>query len=450
MAEDVFRILCTGDLHLGRRPSRVPVGKDALSVRAVWRDVVEAAQRRDVDAVVVTGDVVDQENKAFEAYGPLERGVRRLAEAGIPVVAVAGNHDYDTFPRLAESLDTETLHFLGRGGQWEAVTLGGEGTDAPRVRFAGWSFPDRYVTSSPLDSFDADALGLDDTVPALGVLHTEVGAPEGRYAPTQRSALARAPVAAWLMGHIHAPDAHREDGQLQLYTGSPQPLNPGEPGRHGAWLLDVSSTGTVNAQPLGGATLRYESVDVDAGDASAAEDVRASVLQALQNRLQSVLDEQPSLRHVSFRVNVGGRTRLQQAIETQARQMESDLRPSYESPAGHETTATVERVVVDTRPDYDLRELARGSDACGTLAQLLLDLDPEAPPDATGGNGEVDEALMQSVRQALQTVHTATGYEPLQRDPATGDPPSDDRVRRMLRQEGLRLLDELRGQRETE
>ena len=65
-----IRILCTGDLHLGRRPTRVPQTADAhvFGPTSAWQSFVLAAIERKVDAVVLTGDVVDESNKFYEAF----------------------------------------------------------------------------------------------------------------------------------------------------------------------------------------------------------------------------------------------------------------------------------------------------------------------------------------------------------------------------------------------
>jgi DNA repair exonuclease SbcCD nuclease subunit len=119
----VTQILCTGDVHLGRRPSRVPVEDGGLSVRHVWERFVETAINREVDVVVLTGDIVDSENEMYEAFGTLERGVQRLLDGGMQIVAVAGNHDHDAFPRLVRGIDADGFHLLGPGGTWEKVQL---------------------------------------------------------------------------------------------------------------------------------------------------------------------------------------------------------------------------------------------------------------------------------------------------------------------------------------
>ncbi len=134
-----MKILCTGDLHVGRRASRLPVDwcGTECSCAAVWERIVELAIRERVDLVAVSGDLVDRANRYYEAIGPVERGVRILAKAGIQTVAVAGNHDFDVLPRLAESLAGD-LQLLGTDGNWQRITIQRDGGD--RLHVDGWSF----------------------------------------------------------------------------------------------------------------------------------------------------------------------------------------------------------------------------------------------------------------------------------------------------------------------
>ena len=80
------RILCTGDIHLGRRPTRLPETVDPHILRptSIWKSFVSTAIERKVDAVVLTGDVVDESNKFYEAFSVLQSGIRSLAKQGIP------------------------------------------------------------------------------------------------------------------------------------------------------------------------------------------------------------------------------------------------------------------------------------------------------------------------------------------------------------------------------
>jgi DNA repair exonuclease SbcCD nuclease subunit len=136
-------LLAIGDIHLGRRPTRVPedvlesVGSKELTPAAALRRAVERALSLEVDAVLLAGDVVEQNDDFYEAYGDLAEGVKRLTRAGIPVFGVAGNHDVRVLPRLADAIPEFQL--LGRGGVWEEAVI--EGRDGSSMRILGWSFP---------------------------------------------------------------------------------------------------------------------------------------------------------------------------------------------------------------------------------------------------------------------------------------------------------------------
>ena len=83
-----INLLAIGDIHLGRRPTRVPedvlesVGLRELTPAAAWRRAVEKALSLEVDAVLLAGDVVEQNDDFYEAYGDLAEGVERLTGAG--------------------------------------------------------------------------------------------------------------------------------------------------------------------------------------------------------------------------------------------------------------------------------------------------------------------------------------------------------------------------------
>ena len=85
-----MRLLHTGDWHIGRAirgRSRIPEFDDAL------REVVGIALQEGVDAVLLAGDIYDHRAPPPEADGLVFEALVALYEAGIPVVAIPGNHD---------------------------------------------------------------------------------------------------------------------------------------------------------------------------------------------------------------------------------------------------------------------------------------------------------------------------------------------------------------------
>ena len=126
-------------MHLGRTPSRLPPELHAreLGPAEAWRRTVTAALDHGVKAVLLAGDVVDRDDDFFEAYKALENGVRRLSDAGIDVIGVAGNHDVKVLPRLARHIPQFRL--LGEGGTWESCRIE-QGADAVTLQ---WNNSDR-------------------------------------------------------------------------------------------------------------------------------------------------------------------------------------------------------------------------------------------------------------------------------------------------------------------
>ncbi|MFK3732951.1 exonuclease SbcCD subunit D [Streptomyces sp. NPDC088090] len=85
-----MRLLHTSDWHLGRSFHRVGL----LDAQADFLDHLVATVRdREVDAVLVAGDVYDRAVPPLPAVELFDRALHRLAEAGVPTVMISGNHD---------------------------------------------------------------------------------------------------------------------------------------------------------------------------------------------------------------------------------------------------------------------------------------------------------------------------------------------------------------------
>jgi exonuclease SbcD len=85
-----MRFLHTSDWHLGRSFHRVSM----LDAQAVFLDhLVTTVRERDVDAVLVAGDVYDRAVPPLAAVELFDEALHRLAAAGVPTVMISGNHD---------------------------------------------------------------------------------------------------------------------------------------------------------------------------------------------------------------------------------------------------------------------------------------------------------------------------------------------------------------------
>lgn len=425
----MITLLCTGDLHIGRRPTRLHSTETAgnCSCAAMWDSIAETAIRRQVDAVVLTGDVVDRENRFFEAIGPLERGLNKLARAGIETFAVSGNHDFDVLPRLADTLDAEKFHLLGRDGTWETAELQSNGQ--PRVNFLGWSFPQEHVRTDPVD--DLPALRSSD-VPTFALVHGDLDVPQSPYAPLASQKLKSHPIAAWLLGHVHVPQLVEDaTGAAILYPGSPQAMDPGETGVHGPWLIEIEAGARPRFSQLPLSRVCYDVVEIDLTDVKEKSEFQRQYIEALRKRLSELTENASSLEFVLWRVRLTGRTDCHGRLSEYVNEIDAD----FSLQIGN-ATGTVEKNIVDTRLAIDLEDLARGSDPPGTLAKLLLELESESDSGPA-------QALMQQALEAMDEAQQSHVYVAV-----ADEPPTKDEARQLLVQQGMTLLDSLIAQRE--
>ncbi len=392
-----MRLLCTGDIHLGRNPTRIPADRAPdqrlFTTRAIWERIVNLAIDERVDALLISGDLVDHDNRFFEALGPVEDGVKRLVDADIPIFAVAGNHDYDVLPALADRYG-EKFRLVGRNQRWERVALTDE-TGRPRLFIDGWSFAAPYVRNPPLADYRPEPA---DGVPVIGLLHTDLDQTVSAYAPSRLDDLRAAPVSAWLIGHVHAPAHHQATGARSvLYPGSPQPLDPGEPGAHGVWFLDIEGSGRAefSFRPL--ASVRYQRLRVDITGAldvsEAGQRVFDRVNSDANDLLRAAFGASPEL--ILYRVELTGRTPLGASRTTEFetfRQQSTDL-------------WAIETILDSTRPAIDLDRFAGESSPAGAAARLLQALErAEAPP------------TLAKAHAVIETVVTGPHYRSLEEE----------------------------------
>ena len=86
-----MRILHTADWHLGKRLERFERLPEQIQV---LEEICAIADREQVDAVIVAGDLFDTFNPPSDAVEHFYRILKRLAKEGMrPVIAIAGNHD---------------------------------------------------------------------------------------------------------------------------------------------------------------------------------------------------------------------------------------------------------------------------------------------------------------------------------------------------------------------
>jgi len=138
------RILHTSDWHIGRQFHNVSLLDDQ---RVVLDQIVSIVQSRQVDVVLIAGDIYDRAIPPAKAVAVLDDVLHRIcSELKVPVIMIAGNHDSgDRLSFGARQLMDSGLHIVGPlTDSWAPVVLSDQWGE---VAFYGIPYVDPVVVN---------------------------------------------------------------------------------------------------------------------------------------------------------------------------------------------------------------------------------------------------------------------------------------------------------------
>ncbi|MGW1027181.1 exonuclease SbcCD subunit D [Streptomyces sp. NPDC002577] len=260
-----MRILHTSDWHLGRAFHRVSM----LDAQAGFiSHLVDTVRERDVDAVVVSGDVYDRAVPPLAAVELFDDALHRLAELGVPTVMISGNHDSARRLGVGAGL-------IGRAGIHLRTEPSAAGTpvvladDHGDVAFYGLPYlepalvKDEFGVEKPgheavlaaaMDRVRADLATRADSTRSVVLAHAFVTG--GEASDSERDitvgGVASVPSGVFdgvdyvALGHLHGSQTITERVR---YSGSPLPYSFSEADhRKSMWLVDLGPGGELGAE----------------------------------------------------------------------------------------------------------------------------------------------------------------------------------------------------------
>lgn len=258
-----MRLLHTSDWHLGRTLH----GESLLSAQADFLHwLVDTAVARDVDAVLVAGDVYDRAVPSTDAVELLDGVLSRLADAGCAVVLTSGNHD--SAIRLGFARDVQRragIHLRTRVSDiTDAVVLSDEHGDVA-IYGIPYLLPDAVLTElgaqrSHTSVLTAAVTRLLDDAAARGITRTVAvahafvtgGAPCESERDIRVGGIGDAPASVFdgvtyaALGHLHG---RQQPAERVAYSGSPLAFSFSER-RHSksVSIVDIDAAGSLTIE----------------------------------------------------------------------------------------------------------------------------------------------------------------------------------------------------------
>jgi DNA repair exonuclease SbcCD nuclease subunit len=217
-----MRLIVSADTHLGSpirsAALRNPELGDRLkqASRDTFRDIVDLAVSENADALVLAGDIFDNDFPDLKSRAFLMTQLARAGIAGVPTVLIRGNHDA-LLDHTAHGDLGPNIHLLHKGNP--SVEIAG-------VVFHGLSFDTNHVANSFLPDYPAPIAGQVN----VGLMHTSLDGSPGHdpYAPCAEQDLMAHGYDLWCLGHIHVPFERTLGQVLAVMPGIPQPRHFGE------------------------------------------------------------------------------------------------------------------------------------------------------------------------------------------------------------------------------
>jgi len=226
------RFIHCADLHLDTPFSGLSGGSSAeirqAELRQTFLSIVELA--RGTDALIISGDLFDQDAVEPETIRTLTRGFASLGETR--VLIAAGNHDplvEKSYYRLAAF--SPNVHIFGP--ELERVTVAD-------CDIYGISFRQMNQTESLLAGFCADA-----GRPSVMVMHGNLGGQD--YNPLMREAVETSGLSYLALGHVHSHSEVKLGQTLCVYPGCPEGRGFDELGAKGVVSAEVTEAGVKTA-----------------------------------------------------------------------------------------------------------------------------------------------------------------------------------------------------------
>ncbi|KKI90790.1 hypothetical protein WQ54_18750 [Bacillus sp. SA1-12] len=235
-----IRFIHAADLHidspfvgLKHLPSEL-FEKIKESTFLAFSKLISSAIKEQVDFVLLSGDLYDGEERSLKAQLRLKKEFERLAEAGIEVYVIHGNHDHMGGNWLDLEWPGNVHVFSCKQVEMKVFSKG----EVPYAYIYGYSYPSRSV----MENMTAHYQKKDNhSVFHIGMLH---GSIEGNkehevYCPFKISDLLSKDFDYWALGHIHKRQILHERNPFIAYPGNIQGRHRKESGEKGFYLVDM-------------------------------------------------------------------------------------------------------------------------------------------------------------------------------------------------------------------
>ena len=363
-----FRFIHCSDLHLDTPFVGISSIHPSLAERlrqateSAFSNIVELAIEKQVDAVLIAGDVYNDLDKSLQAQLKFRDYLKKLFEAGIPSFIVHGNHD--PLDSWSASLEWPLGVKIFSGNQVEQVPVLRDGNIIAQIY--GISYPKKEVTENLALLFNREqSSGF-----AVGLLHANVGnnPNHGASSPCKVEDLVTSKMDYWALGHIHKRQILRDMEPGVVYCGNPQARSFKEQGEKGCYLVTLDENLPPKLEFFPSDSVRFHTEQIDISKCAHLDDL-LTLIQAQCDEKYSQIGE----RDLFMRFNLEGSTALNSELR-KGGTLEDLTEKIIDYYKNLKPGIWIE-LKLDTRGTYDLNLLRQRNDFVSDVVSLYDELE---------------------------------------------------------------------------
>lgn len=306
----MVKFLHVADLHIGNKfinKNETVRNKLKKSLYGVLEKIVEFSLESDLDAIVIAGDLFDDETIGFVSENKIFSSFKKIIDSDIKIFYCTGNHDHFYRKNLYEKLKEEKNFFIFADSKIRRVNFiskSGEKVSVVGCGHENGNFNENMVRKYPVKLDNSITIGIAHTM----VLSIEKEVSSEKYMPCSLKDLKEKSYDYFALGHIHKRMSLDEEKKI-WYSGSPQGLNYKEVGFHGGNFVKIEKDNTfVEFIKLGNVVWKQMDISLDKSVSSIfdfTEIIEKKIIDMNFKKEESTI----------LRINLSGETSLYRDIE---------------------------------------------------------------------------------------------------------------------------------------
>ncbi|OLO36427.1 hypothetical protein BTR23_15270 [Alkalihalophilus pseudofirmus] len=328
-----------------------------------FRKMIDIALEHNVDFIIISGDLYDNENRSLKAQLFLRKEFARLDQRDIPVFIIHGNHDHlsgdwvtITWPKNVHvfSNELECKRWVNRNGT--------------SVHLYGFSYQEREVFERKIDHYKK----VDGADYHIGLLHGQEQNMTGHnpYAPFHWSELEEKEFDYWALGHIHKLTKLKP---TIFYSGNILGRHRKETGKKGCLLVELNDSKEVSTEFIETAPLIWETIELSINKITSAE-------QFFTYCDQSIDEIRMKNGSYMLHLNFSGEGPAAEVLEEKV-QMDEWIEHVNSDQGYNNTFVWISSYENNTKKKWDIQQLLQQEDFLGDITRVTEHLAESSPED---------------------------------------------------------------------